>query len=249
MTLAEFIDRAADARVTLRLYAPEPVPALEMHFQTRNVDVVYVPFDVDPGFLVVRDSEGFRGAIDASVLTHLVEPSVGRRSDRPVALDALLDLLEETRFRSLQRDHLLATTREFEDRAARVGTGRLLVGFQSETALAAQRGVYERLATETALDIHLYLESDAAVDPPPGTAVHTEPNGGELGAYWLVALQTLDGAQDCALLAREREGGFEGFWTYDAALVADIVAYLGETYGPSPLAESADPDRRVEDAE
>lgn len=248
MTLAEFLDRAADATVTLRLYAPEPVPALETHFQTRNVEVVYVPFDVDPGFLVVRDAAGFRGAVDASVLTHLVEPSVGRRSDRPVGLDVLLDLLEDTRFRSLRRAHLLATSREFEDRAARVGTGRLLVGFQSERALAAQRGTYARLAAETALDIHLYLQSDADVDPPAGTAVHTEADEGELGEYWLLALQTLDGEQDCALLARERADGFEGFWTYDSALVDDITTYLGETYGPAPGAAD-DADRRVEDAE
>jgi len=140
-------------------------------------------------------------------------------ADAP-AHDAVLDVLDDTVFASLSRRQLLATTREFEDRAWRVGEGVLHAGFQTADAFAGQQSLYRRLAADTDLDVHVHLADGEGVDAGAAT-VHA---GGEYAAdYWFLAF---DGPGDgqCALVAEQRgEADYEGAWTYDPALVAGVV--------------------------
>ena len=134
--------------------------------------------------------------------------------------------------------------------AYRLGRGTLRTGFQSLSALKAQREVYAALGTEDLLDVHVYGERDWSPDVPGVHAVSVGDAGdatdetsdpgrtgeiGEIGAFWFVVFDGGgDDQQACALVAEEDDPdveAFHGFWTYDAELVGDIDAYLEETYG------------------
>ncbi|MEA5389066.1 DICT sensory domain-containing protein [Haloarculaceae archaeon H-GB2-1] len=109
--------------------------------------------------------------------------------------------------------------------------GTLHVGFQSARAFRRQTAVYEHLATETDLSIHVYVDASWDVPSLDGVAVHAE-DADEIGRFWIVAF---DGAGDddakCGLLATETApGAFDGIWAYDPDLIDDVDAYLRKTY-------------------
>lgn len=235
MTLSDVFDRLDHPRRTITVYASAPQPDVTAQFETRGTTVGYcsLPDETDQGFLVVRDVDGFAGSIGLDEVHEFLEPPIYRPWDAAF-VDApyrtLLELLDTTLWQSLDRRQLLATTREIEDRAWRVGRGTLRVGFQRLSAMRAQLPVYARIANETALEIHVYGSDDW--DPPslPGLTVHTDP-GDEIVQFWFLAF---DGGpndrQACGLVAEERDpGSFAGFWTYDAGLVGEIARQVHET--------------------
>lgn len=230
MTLAAVLEEAERRRTTMRYYAPTAGDLAEQ-FDARNVDVRFVPLPPtgpEPFVVLSRDGE-FRGAAGVDLLREFVRPPVPRPADASELSPeyrALVELLDDTVFASLSRRQLLATSREFEDRARRVGRGTLHAGFQSGRALEAQRGVYRRLAAETDLDVHVYATVDDAATASTtdlaaaGATVHREP-ADEIGRYWFLVF---DGGGDddraFALVAEERgPDSFSGAWTYDPALV------------------------------
>jgi len=234
MTLREFLDGASSSRRTVTLFAPRPCEEIATYFESRDVLVEYepIPDDGTDGFVVLSVDGEFAGSAGTAAVRHLVSPSAADLE--PGASDALratMDLLAETTFVAFERRHLLAASREIEDRAFRVGGGTLRTGFQSAAAMEAQRDVYAALATETQLDVHVYGRLDWEPDVP-GATVHAEETG-EIGAFWFVVFDGGDEKrQACALLAEEFEPGtFHGFWTYDEQLVADVEGYLARTYG------------------
>ncbi|WP_170977291.1 DICT sensory domain-containing protein [Halorussus salinisoli] len=236
MGLRELLDAVADREKTITVFAPEPYDALESHFETRNVTVEheYVPDDGSGGFVVVTADGEFVGSVGGSAVANLVSPTAADLepgTDDPTR--ALLGLLADTTFVSFDKRQMLMAAREIEDRAYRRATGTLRTGFQSLSALRAQRDVYATLGSEGLLDVHVYGEPDWSPDVP-GTTVHAE-DADEIGAFWFVVFDGGgDDRQACALLAEEVEsdsGSFRGFWTYDPELVADIEGYLRETYG------------------
>ncbi|MDH5018945.1 DICT sensory domain-containing protein [Halobacterium rubrum] len=175
-------------------------------------------------------SERFRGAVTVATLERLLAPprATDERAREAVspAYGAVLDLLDDTVFASLSRRQLLATTREFEDRAWRAGDGLLHVGFQTADAFADQQSLYHRLAADTSLDVHVHL-ADERVDAEE-VAVHA---GGEYAdRYWFVAFDG-PGDSQCALVAEQRDGNdddYVGAWTYDPDLVAGVVEDLAD---------------------
>jgi len=184
-------------------------------------------------------SGGVRGAVTVATLERLLAPpraadvetaaraaaaAAAETADAP-AHDAVLDLLDDTVFASLSRRQLLATTREFEDRAWRVGEGVLHAGFQTADAFAGQRSLYRRLAADTGLDVHVHLADGEDVDAGAAT-VHA---GGEYAAdYWFLAFDG-PGDEQCALVAEQRgESDYVGAWTYDPVLVAAVVEDISE---------------------
>jgi DICT domain-containing protein len=219
-----------------------------------------LPIPESAGYLTVSDGESFLGAVSAGAFGELLDPpreSPWDPATRESAFRDLTSLLADTTFRATERRHLLATSREFEDRAYRMGRGALHVGFQRLSAFRTQLPVYERLARETDLSITVYGEREALrASETSGDAASCEGDrretsegvsgdaasldltlrtegDGEIGEYWIVAF---DGGGDegmaCALLAEETAPGeYEGAWTYDPALVNDLVAYLNSTYG------------------
>ncbi|WP_054583405.1 DICT sensory domain-containing protein [Halolamina pelagica] len=158
-----------------------------------------------------------------------MEPPIVRPSDPEdvgEAYRALLEVLDGTVFATLDRQQLQATSREFESRAWQVGRGTLRVGFQSLSAFEPQTEAYQRLGAETDLDIHVYGQPDWSPPTIPNVTYHRD-TAGTLAPYWFMAFDGgTEESQRCALVAREHDDGYRGFWTYDPSLVGDILDTL-----------------------
>lgn len=250
MTLREFLDRFECTQRTITVYAPAPQPDVVDQFETRVVSVTYTPLPSvarDEGFLVVRDASGFAASIGVCEVREFLEPPIYRPWDEAFAsaeYRILLEILDDTVWYSLDRRQLLATSREIEDRAWRVGEGTLRVGFQRLSLLRHQLPLYERLAEETDLEVHVYGRADGSSPNPNGMTIHavddeaddsdeSDTGFGEIGEFWFL---TFDGGDDerqaCALLAEEQDPGeFAGFWTYDPTVVDEIASRVEATHG------------------
>ncbi len=236
MSLHEKIEAVERERKTLTVYAADPDIDLSEQFATKNVAVRHSKLRSvgRDAFLVIRDRRGFRGAIGLDALKEFLEPPIRVPwSDDfdPSAFRDLMALLDRALFTSFDRRQMLATSREIEDRAWRVGTGELHVGFQSPSAFRAQMAVYRRLTDETTLNLHVYARSDWHPPERRDLTFHAEKTD-EIGAIWFLVYDgDGDDLQKCALLAEERAPNqFYGFWTYDPATVDELLDYLQRTY-------------------
>lgn len=197
-------------------------------FAARNADVEHrtLPGDESEGFLVVRDRDGFLGVLPFGELRQLLEAPILDPWDLDDVHEdhrALFDLLDETLFVALDRRRMLSASREVEEHAWRVGAGTLCAGFQTAAAFDSQRPVYERLADETALDVHVYAET--VPDPTQSDITfHTEP-ADVVGRFWFVAFDgSGDDARKCAVVGCQRDAdAFTGFWTYDPETVEAVI--------------------------
>lgn len=233
--LGNLLDVVERRRKTLTVYSAAGDGGIAQQFADRNATVEHRPLpEESPGFVVVRENGTFVGSMATGDLERLLTPPLVRPWDETLVSEgyrALFETLDETLFATFDRRQLLFTAREIEERAWRVGRGTLRVGFQRLSKMRAQVPVYERLADETDLDIHVYGSDDWAPPEIDGVTVHPEA-ADEIGTFWLLAF---DGGGDddraCGLLAEERDEGFYGFWSYDAELVAELLAYLERTYG------------------
>lgn len=244
MSLAEFVDQVADRRKRITVYGPEPPGDVSDLFDTWNVTVDYehLPTAPEDAFITVHEGEEFLGGVSAAALATLTSPPIGEpwdESAREESYRELLELLDDTLFFSQNRRQLLATSREFEERAWRRGSGALHTTFQSEEAFGSQIEVYGRLAGRSDLDVHVYAPEDwrpveAAPEWVPssdGINWH-DAESAELRETWLVAYDGGDEPeQKCALVAfQEEDDEYHGFWTYDQGLVDEIVGYLRQNY-------------------
>ncbi len=229
--LDTYIDTVLHRRRRFVVYSRTDEPDIAAHLATRNVTIEQrvLPETGPPPFVSIRDEGGVVGVLTLADLERLVSPPIVRPGDREGLTEsyrALLDVLEETVFSSLERRQLLATSREIEDRARRVGSGRLHVSFQSLSAFASQVRTYRRLGQETNLDIHIHGTPDWAPPAIPNVSYHPDETG-SLSRFWCVAF---DGGpeptQACVLIAREEADGYVGFWSYDEALVANVLETL-----------------------
>lgn len=237
-SLEAAIDRVGAERKSLEVFTADEEVAAELagQFSTRNVDVNHrpLPSGVDRGFEIVRDEDGtFRGALGINALDAIVSPETHPPwvlADSPVEPTDVFDFLENTLFTSYDRRQMLAAAREIEERAWRIATGELFVGFQRAATFDDQRPVYGRFEDETDVAVTLFVADEWDVAPAPVPVV--TDGDGELGRYWFVLFDGGGNAIDaCGLLAEERESGtFFGFWTDHAELVDEVVAYLRETY-------------------
>ena len=238
-SLGELIETVERERKTLEVYTDDDVilETLRRQFETRNVDVRHRSLGSldEPGFVIIRDVNGkFRGALGIDGFQAMLSPRIHPPWELAETDDDRTDLfgfLEKTLFTSYRPRQMLATSREIEDRAWRVGTGRLYTGFERATALAAQRDVYDRFGSHGSLTVAVFLGDDWTEPVPEGVTVVSE-TGSELGNYWFVVFDGGDNELEaCALLAKERRPGeFYGFWTYDSELVGELVTYLETTY-------------------
>lgn len=238
MSLADLFEDVETRHKSLVLYSDteSDIETVEP-FVTRNVTVEFrrLPEGSTP-FVVVRTAGETAGSVKLETLEHLLRPTVKLpwdASDADLARRSLRELLDTTLFATFDRRQLLATVREFEERAGRVGRGHLHVGFQSPHAMAKQTSVYRRLAAETDLDVHLYATPAGTPPDVPGATIHLESTG-EIGRYWFFVFVPADVTerQHCALLAEERSpGAFYGFWTYNPTRVEELLAHLESAYG------------------
>ncbi|WP_226041038.1 DICT sensory domain-containing protein [Natrinema sp. DC36] len=241
-SLETLIERIERRRKTLEVHTDDDAVGAELgrQFETRNVDVTHRSLGSldDSGFVIVRSADGeFRGAMGIDQFRAVLSPEIHppwELADADHDRSELFDFLENTLFTAYDRRQMVATAREIEERAWRVGSGRLYAGFQRAAALAAQTAVYERLGSHGSLAVAVFLDDAwdrAALD---GVTVVSEPDS-ELGEYWFVAFDGGDNEMEtCALLAEERrDGAFYGFWTYDPSMVDELVTYLETTYDVS----------------
>lgn len=236
MTLADFVEAVADRRKTITVHASDEMPDVAAHFETRNVTVEHesIPQGGPEGFVVLRDEDGFVGAFDLAGLATLLEPPLfrpWRPDDVSEPWASLYEVLDETLFTSFDRRQLLAVAREIENRAWRVGSGSLRVGFQSTAALADQTDVYQRMAAESDLRIYVYLADEEDVPSLTDVEVVRAPET-EIGDYWFLAYDAAgDPLNACGLVAEERaQDSYFGFWTYDPDRVEELSTYLQESY-------------------
>lgn len=223
---------------TLEVYTSDDAAVSELaeQFSTHNVEVVgkSIAATDEPGFVVVKDADEFRGAIGIDHLQTILSPEVGppwTLDDRSEGAASVLDFLDDTIFTSYDRRQLLAVTREIEERAWRTGAGTLYVGFQNSEALAAQASVYDRMARERDLTVRIVVDDEWEREMAESIRVVTEA-GDEIGRFWFVLF---DGGPSrlnaSGLLAEERESDrFYGFWTDDRGRVRTIITYLEATY-------------------
>ncbi len=236
MTLEQFISAVAVQRKQIIVYAPDEAAVPVEQFETRNVTIERrsLPSDGPPGFVVIREDDGFVGSLGLGELQHLLTPPIRRPWSDGVETSyrALFEILDNTLFTSFDKRQMVAVSREIEERAWRVGHGTLSCGFQSTEALRKQQSVYARLVGGTDLDVHIYVGDNQGEWPFDGATFHVESSD-EVGRTWFVVF---DGSTytmaACALVAEETEDGrFRGFWTYDEELVHEILSYLTSTYG------------------
>lgn len=229
MSLASLIDRVAATgrEPELIVYTQADAPAVVERFAAANAGVRRrsLPEGTPDGFVVVRDDGAFRGAFPIAELREVLEgpvPDPWDLDDASSDHGALFDLLQDVVFEAFDRRGLLVASREVEELAWRIGVGTLCVGFQSADAFERQRPVYERLLTETDLDVRAYAASTPA-DVPSGMSFRTEP-AETVAGFWFVAF---DGGGDetrtCAVVGRQREAEtYTGFWTYDPGTVDGV---------------------------
>lgn len=233
MTLQSILTEAENRRKTVVYHAPERDDLIEQ-FDVRNVDIRFreIPSDGPDPFLTILEGGQFRGAITVENLRTFLWPPVTHPhdvTDLSPEYRALFELLDDTVFASLTRRQLLATSREFEERAWRTGRGTFHVGFQSPSALRSQESLYRQMADRTDLDIHVHCAFDGATEDLSNSevTVHTASED-DAGRYWFLVF---DGGGDDgrknALVAEQRtEETFYGVWTYDPALVDIALSEL-----------------------
>ncbi|MBX0286186.1 sensor protein [Halomicroarcula sp. F28] len=237
--LSDQLEAIESRRKTLDVYTDKAATVAELaaQFSTRNVQVIQNEYAVgaDTEFMVVRNAEGDpQGALGVEQFRTLIAPDIHppwERSGTEADLADLFDFLDSTLFTSFSRRQMLAVSREIEERAWRVDTGVLYVGFQNATAVDAQAAVYNRFARRSAVGLQLFIEDefDGRLD---GSIDVVSGEGEEIGRFWFLLFDGGGADQSkCGLLAEEREPGrFYGFWTYRPGIVDEIIDYLRATY-------------------
>jgi DICT domain-containing protein len=259
-SFAELIAEVEQRRRTVTIHAPALPDALASLFDTRHVTLEheFLPRGAGEPFLTVTEGDDYVGSVDLPAVYDFGHPrihEIGSPEIVEAAYRRLTSLLPDTVFSSLDRRQLLAASREIEDRAWRIGTGRLDAGFQTISKLRAQTDVYTALC-ERGLDVHLYglvdferEHGDGRFPPIAEATFHTD--GDELGDVWFMAY---DGGempwQACGLVAEERSpGSFEGFWTYDPDVVTRIFAAASRFPATDGDADGSDGDAGANDTE
>jgi len=159
-SLRGLIATVEHTQVTVRVFSPKPREEVVSQFINRNVQIDHepLPSSLSPGFAVV-DRDGALRFCHLDVLTSVDEPPTrvpwDDDTDR-TAYRQFLGLFRNSPFATTDRAQLLATSREIEDRAWRVGRGELRAGFQSMSVFRSQAGLYRRLAEDTELDVRVY---------------------------------------------------------------------------------------------
>lgn len=217
---------------TVTVYAPVLPADLPLHFGDSHVELKHVPMGVDREFVVVSDGDEAKTVLHLDDVEAFTERATGTEPtpDRKERYEEFLSALADTTFSSLNRSHLMAATREFEDRAYRVGDGTLHAGFQHLSNFENQLTPYRRLG-ENGIEVHVYGTPDWSPPNVEGVVVHPIDNV-EISESWFVAFDGGgDDGQKCALLADQRGNEtFHGFWTYEPTIVDSLIGYLEREY-------------------
>ncbi|WP_096388945.1 DICT sensory domain-containing protein [Halopenitus persicus] len=234
MTLTSLIDELRERDHHVTVYGRGERPEIETWLVTHGVPVASrtLPEGGPDPFIEIRADGEVVGIIGVEAIEGLLEPPIRRPGDRNGVSEgyrALFAILERTVFTGMNRRELLAVSREIEDRAFRVGDGTLHVSFQTFSTFRSQTAVYRTLGTETNLDIHIHGVEDWTPPAIPGVTYHADGTA-RFDPYWVLAYDGgPDVTQACGLVAEEDRDEYSGFWTNDAATVADIATAFKPT--------------------
>lgn len=236
--LSDIIDRVEGSRRTLTLFNVDveaaALRAIASYFEPQMVTLRRASTDDGHprNFAVLHDGEEFLAAEDVATLARYLEGTTAIHRHRPdeIAYPEILEHVDDSTFSEYGKREMIIASREVEKRAWRRRAGELHAGFQQLSIVETQRETYRRLA-DTPLDVHVYGQPDQALDDGTVGTIHASPTV-EIGASWFVVYDgDGDDSEKAALLAREAGAdAFVGFWTYDPALVDEILAYLASTY-------------------
>jgi DICT domain-containing protein len=239
MSLSNVINYVKENEKTLVVFNPPPdstlVSDLRDYFHTQNVRVTsqQTASGEPKNVAVLRLNDEVLSAVPVSQLQGLV--AGGALRETGLGIDdtdyhEILQHLKETTFTSYDKRQMIEISHEIEDRAFRVGSGRLYTGFQYRSKLDGQRDRYQRLAT-TEVDIHTFTVPDGVSVDIEGVTHHSEANE-EIERSWFVVFD--GGGEDrykTALLATEQSPNqFYGFWSDDPGIVTRIDNYLDNAY-------------------
>ena len=243
MALRDVIRDVEDRRKTLTVFNPRCgeafVDDLRSYFEHQNV--VVRAEETDSGrptdVAVLSRADEVLTTASADALADAMGSTPPGEDGLGVDDSAYADVarhLSETTFAAYGIDQMVTASREIEDRAWRVGEGRLHAGFQYVSVFDGQSDVYGNLG-ERPIDVHVYATPDEEPPSLSGVSVHVE-RAPEIERTWFVAFDGGDrDEQKCALLAEEREDrAFRGFWTYDPATVDRVVDHLERRYVERP---------------
>lgn len=228
-------DVTGDQR-TLTLYDaenPAAVDAVERHFEVQNVEVTEASAPDGPdNFAVLHDDGEFLAAADLDNLRQAVTFEaglVGATDFEDTMVPEVLTHVSDTTFTAYGKQRMILASREIEERAWRERGGELHAGFQKLSLLRDQWDLYERIASRD-VSVHVYGVPDWQPPETQWLTVHGEEVP-EIRRSWFVVFEA-PGTGDCALVADEREPNeFAGFWTYDDAIVGDVLGHLRSRYG------------------
>ncbi|MCL9817903.1 hypothetical protein [Natronocalculus amylovorans] len=237
MTLATVLDRVEAFRKTLRVCnyncGLAPIETVLEYIGVHNVTVEYA---ADPAYdentLVLLDGETVIATESVETVYEYVTNWEAIDHNAVLERPSVLSRLDDTMFRSEGKERMIVASRAIEQRADRVGRGRLHVGFQELSRAKDQWSFYQAL--DPVVDVYIYGAADWV--PPISTHinVHTGDTD-EVRSFWWVIF---DGAgadvEKAALLAEQRSPqSYYGFWTYDPGIVDELSEYVKETYPPT----------------
>ena len=239
MTVSTLLRRFEDSDVTMTVYGPPATATVADRLASQGIDATWrtLPTGNQNAFVVIHRDGAFAETVPLTALqAFLCKSTIGSEvsatvdsgpPDSDPGRQLLYSALADTLLSSLTPAQLLATSREFEDRAYRVGEGTLRVSFQSLSVFRSQRARYETLASDTDLDIHVYGRDDWEPPAIPGISFHPLTDT-VLEQVWLLAFDAAgDDQNKCALVAEESgDGTFRGFWTYSPRLVDETMAAI-----------------------
>lgn len=231
MSLTELVDGVETHREALRKHDTDAASA-EMLGES-----------VEAGTVAGRTAESSAGLDDhatspdeafaaAARIPDLLDPpeTTGPSVEGPADLAA--GPLDQTAFGTFDADELRSAADQIVNRARRVGSGRLHVGFRTLDDLATELDRYESLAAETRLQVDAYAAAEGSVpDHDDALAIHVE-RADEIRSTRFVAYD--GGGRDAdkrALVAVEREPAeYRGFGTADPSTVDYVFSHLEAAY-------------------
>ncbi|WP_276302300.1 DICT sensory domain-containing protein [Halorussus lipolyticus] len=235
MTLSSIIADVTGTERTLTVYDAEESSAVEdlrNHFEVQNVSVEEATAPEGPDdFAVLHDGGAFLAAADLTKLRRAVTFQAGLLDATDFEETHVPDVLKhvsDTTFTAYGKRRMILASREIEEQAWREASGELHAGFQRLSLLRDQWDLYSRIA-DRGVEIHVYGVGDWEPPEPDWLTVHADDTP-EIRDSWFVVFDA-PGESDGALVAAERGlNEFEGFWTYDSALVGDVLGHLRATY-------------------
>jgi len=128
--------------------------------------------------------------------------------------------LDETIFRSTNKSQLVLASRLIETRAAQTGEGRLAVGFQRLSMAQPLLSFY--LSLPPAVTVSLYGEPDWQPPADTGVAAYHPASENHESYWWALFDGTDHSGTHAALVAKETDDTYTGFWTYRRSLVDEL---------------------------